>query len=147
MHRLAKAQQKLGLTPIILSTDLEKPNFHITKFDGLFIINLRNSGTLANMNPLFNPIPFLRKNKDDYDIIHVHSYIHFSSIITVLWCYFNKKKCVLTLHGGVKTKDYQAKTVKEHLLVNFKNYVFDKIIGRFTLTLPTAVISVSKQDL
>ena len=99
------------------------------------------------MNPSLIQFRFCVKIKDDYDIIHVHSYIHFSSIITVLWCYFNKKKCILTLHGGVKTKDYQAKTIKEHLLVNFKNYVFDKIIGRFTLTLPTAVISVSKQDL
>ena len=116
-------------------------------YDGIDIINLKNYGEFANLNPVFNPIPFLNANKNNYDIIHVHSYIHFSTILTVLWCFLNRKKCVLTLHGGVKTMDYQAKTFKELILVIFKNYIFDRTIGKLTVSLPSALISVSKQDL
>ncbi len=125
---------------------ISKKNEYISS-DGIKIISKTYFGNLFGINPMLNILPFLNKHYMDYDIIHAHSYIFFSSIQAALFRKIRKFPLVLQLHGGIQTDAFYSTTLFENLQLLFKKIVFDPVIGRFTLTTPDSLVSVSYSDL
>jgi len=153
-----------------LAINLEKNNVHIDMLtstlskegpifekigENINVIKLKtyffpdNNNFLRVKNPLFLILGFLKKNSKRYDLIHVHSYIYFSTIQTFIYkLIFNRKiPLILHLHGGIQTEEYKASTIMEKILLSFKRYIFDILTGKFIIKKANALISVSKDDI
>ena len=81
-----------------------------------------NDNLLKFKNPVFNVLSYLLKYGKQYDLIHVHSYIYFSTMQTFIYkLLFGKKiPLVLHLHGGIQTEEFEATTKLERILLLFK---------------------------
>ena len=108
-----------------------------------------NDNFLKMKNPIFDTLSFLIKYGKNYDIIHVHSYIYFSTIQTFLYkILFGKKiPLILHLHGILEGHTSQTTSKSEKLLFLFKKYYYDLTFGRIMFKKADAIISVSKEDL
>ena len=108
-----------------------------------------NDNFLKMKNPVFDTISFLLKYGKNYDIIHVHSYIYFSTIQTFLYKIFFRRKTplILHLHGILEGHASQTTNPIEKLLFLFKKYFYDLTIGKIMFKKADAIISVSKEDL
>ncbi|MFW6311734.1 MAG: glycosyltransferase family 4 protein, partial [Nanoarchaeota archaeon] len=108
-----------------------------------------NDNFIKLKNPVFNVLFYLIKYGKSYDLIHVHSYIYFSTIQTFIYkLLFNQEiPIVLHLHGGIQTENYQVTNFIERVLLIFKKYFFDLKVGKMMLARCDALISVSKSDL
>jgi len=108
-----------------------------------------NDNILRVKNPLFFIMKNLKKNAKNYDLIHVHSYIYFSTMqVFIFKLLFNRKiPIILHLHGGIQTEKFIASTKMERILLLFKKYFFDIIMGKFMFNPADALISVSKDDI
>jgi len=115
--------------------------------DGVKIISKTYFGNIFGINPLFDIIPFLNKHYRNYDIIHTHSYIFFSSIQAALFRKIHRFPLVLQLHGGIQTDAFYTSNFFENLQLLFKKLVFDPVLGRLILTIPDSLVSVSNLDL
>ncbi len=115
--------------------------------NGIKIINKTYFGNFLGINPVFNILPFLNKHYRDYDIIHSHSYIFFSTAQAAIMRIMYKFPLILHLHGGVQTDYSYTTTYSEKLQTLFKKYFFDKSIGKIILKIPDSLISVSQFDL
>jgi len=102
---------------------------------------------LWGKNPIVNIYSYLKKVIPKYDIIHAHSYIFFTTLQCALLHRFKKFPFVLHIHGGVSTPPSQSSSIAEMIQVNFKNLIFDNVIGRYTIKSADAIISVSNKDL
>jgi len=125
---------------------ISKKNDYIDS-DGVKIISKTYFGNLFGINPMLNILPFLSKHYIDYDIIHAHSYIFFSSIQAALFRKIRKFPLVLQLHGGIQTDAFYTSNLFENLQLLFKKIIFDPVFGRFTLKIPDSLVSVSNIDL
>lgn len=92
-----------------------------------------------------NPVTYIGNAllKGDYDIVHAHSYIFFTSNQAALFKKIKKYPLFMHLHGGV---DVAGGTVSPFRLW-FKNRIYDRIIGKFTLDAADRIASVSKKDI
>ena len=115
--------------------------------NGIKIINKTYFGNFLGINPVFNILPFLNKHFGDYDIIHSHSYIFFSTAQAAIMRMMYKFPLILHLHGGAQTDYSYTTTYSEKLQTIFKKYLFDKSIGKLILKIPDSLISVSQFDL
>ncbi|MGQ4876307.1 MAG: glycosyltransferase family 4 protein [Promethearchaeia archaeon] len=108
-----------------------------------------NDNLLKLKYPIFNVLSYLLKYGKNYDLIHVHSYIYFSTIQTFIYkLLFNRKiPIILHLHGGIQTSEFQSTSKTEKILLLIKRYFFDLIIGKILINKANAIISVSKEDL
>jgi len=108
-----------------------------------------NDNFLKMKNPIFNTLIYLLKYGKSYDIIHVHSYIYFSTIQTFIYKLFFGRKIpvILHLHGILEDHANQTVNFKEKLLFLFKKYIYDLVIGKKMLKAADAIISVNKDDL
>ncbi|MHA1294347.1 MAG: glycosyltransferase family 4 protein [Promethearchaeota archaeon] len=108
-----------------------------------------NNNFLRIKNPIFNTLSFLLKYGKNYDLIHVHSYIYFSTMQTVLYKKIFGKKIplILHLHGGIQTSNFESTSIIEKIMLIFKKYSFDLTIGKIMMYAADAIISVSKDDL
>ena len=57
-----------------------------------------NDNALKMKNPIFNVLTYLLRYGNRYDVIHVHSYIYFSTLQTFLYKILFGKKIPLVLH-------------------------------------------------
>jgi len=108
-----------------------------------------NKNILRIKNPLFDVLSYLIKYRKNYDLIHVHSYIYFSTMQTLFLKKLvrNNLPVILHLHGGIQTSDFQGSNLMEKLMLLFKKYVFDLTIGKMVISSSNALISVAKDDL
>ncbi|MEJ2251811.1 MAG: glycosyltransferase family 4 protein [Candidatus Lokiarchaeota archaeon] len=102
---------------------------------------------LWGVNPLVNITPFLKKYYKNYDLIHAHSYIFFTSFQIALLRKLRKFPFILHLHGGIKTPSSMSYNFQEYTQLTLKNLIFDKTIGKFTIKNADTIISVSKRDI
>jgi glycosyltransferase involved in cell wall biosynthesis len=114
---------------------------------GSNVTYLKLLGDLWGKNPVFFLLPYIWRHRARIDLIHAHSYIHFSTMQAVLAGWLLGIPVVVTLHGGVTTKSFVTKSIGEKLQLLVKNLVFDRLLGRLTIQLPDALISVSRSDL
>ncbi len=132
----------------ILTSDIFKRNLKFEKLENIIKVYYKKCfHNLWEKNPIVNVIPFLLKNYKNYDIIDIHSYIFFTSFEAALLRKLFKVPLVLHVHGGVQTPTFISSNFRMELQILFKNYIFDKIFGKFVSKSADAVISVSDQDL
>ena len=148
--------EKLNIEVDMLTSTLSKKGPFIEKIGkNINVLKLKtyafsdNNNFLRVKNPLFFIFKQLKKYANNYDLIHVHSYIYFSTIQTFVYkLIFNRKiPLILHLHGGVQTEEYKTSTTMEKVLLLLKKYVFDFLTGKFILKKANALISVSKEDI
>ncbi len=108
-----------------------------------------NDNFLKMKNPIFNTLTYLLRYGKNYDIIHVHSYIYFSTIQTFFYklIFGRKVPLILHLHGILEDHTTQTTNTLEKILFLFKKYFYDLTVGKLMLKLADAIISVSKEDL
>ncbi len=96
-----------------------------------------------NINPFSYLFPALKKlSRDDYQLVHVHSSIYFSSWQAILAKKWNKIPLLLQLHGGVGLPD-----VGTSFIQSFVKKTFDQIIMKRLLKGSDWIGSVSRPDL
>ena len=145
---LAINLKKKNIDSEILTSDILKRHVKIDFLDGsIKIIYKKNYHSLWGMNPLVNTYSFLKKKFQNYDVIHVHSYLFLTSFQSALFRKIRKFPFILHLHGGIQTPQNLSSNLIEKLQLGFKNIFFDKWIGSFTIKTADALISVSKTDL
>jgi glycosyltransferase involved in cell wall biosynthesis len=136
------------LSTDILTSDIFRQNQNQHYLNGkIKVIYKKFIHNLWGVNPLVNIVPFLKNNYKKYDLIHTHSYIFFTSFQVALLRKLRKFPFILHLHGGIETPSSLAYNRQERLQLIFKNLIFDKTIGRFTVKNADAIISVSQHDL
>lgn len=141
-------KRKKNIDSEILTSDILKRNVKIDFLDGsIKVIYKKNYYRLWGMNPLVNIYSFLKKNFQNYDVIHVHSYLFLTSFQSALFRKIRKFPFILHIHGGIRTPQNLSSCLIEKLQLGFKNMFFDKSIGSFTIKTADALISVSKKDL
>lgn len=132
----------------ILTSDILKRGIKSDYLDdSIKVIYRKNYYNLWGKNPLVNIYSFLKKKFQEYDLIHVHSYIFFTSFQSALFRKLRKFPYILHIHGGVQTQKSLTSSVIDNFLLNFKNMFFDRWIGSFTIKTADAIISVCKKDL
>ena len=141
-------KKKKSFDSEILTSDILKRNVKIDFLDGsIKVIYKKNYYSLWGINPLVNIYSFLKKEFQNYDVIHVHSYLFLTSFQSALFRKLRKFPFILHIHGGVQTPQNLSSSLIEKLQLGFKNMFFDKWIGSFTIKTADALISVSKKDL
>jgi len=82
-------------------------------------------------------ITALRKNSNNFDIIHVHSTRHFQDLISYFVLSFLKKPYIMTCHGTIIPMG-KAKTLKK---------IFDFIVGRKILQKASVIVAISPNQI
>jgi len=117
--------------------------FNKTEYpDNLYVHVLRAYGVIWNMNPVANDLSKLLR--EDFDIVHVHSYIFFMSNMAALARVFKNFKYVLHFHGGL---NYSEARNFYPWRVWAKENIYDKTLGWFTVKMADRVLSVAKSDI
>lgn len=139
MFKIAKAQHKKGLKPIILSGNY--------MFDNELREKLPNV-EFKILNSYFNKLGFsimpglwrvLNNELSDIDIVHMHTFRTFQNVLIYFFCRYKKIPYVIDAHGAVP---YYSEKV---LLKKF----FDLVLGRRILNNASALIGeteVGKQE-
>jgi len=118
-------------------------NFNKIKYPKkLHVHVLRTYAVVWNMNPITNVISKLVQ--ENFDIIHVHSYIFFTSNMTAFVRIFKKFKYILHFHGGLS---YSKDKMFHPCRIWIKENVYDKTLGWFTVKMADKVLSVAKSDI
>ncbi len=120
-------------------------NFNnLNSANGINLHPLHTYATVWNMNPLADV--FSKLLWENFDIIHVHSYIFFLSNMAALASFLKKgSRYVLHFHGGL---DFSEDIKEAHPgRIWAKEHVYDKTLGYFTTKLADKVLSVSKKDI
>jgi glycosyltransferase involved in cell wall biosynthesis len=118
-------------------------NFNEVKYpDNLHVHVLRAYGVVWDMNPLANV--FTRLLREDFDIVHVHSYIFFMSNMAALARIFRDFRYVLHFHGGL---NYSEAKMFYPWRVWAKENIYDRLPGLFTVKMADEVLSVAKSDI
>jgi glycosyltransferase involved in cell wall biosynthesis len=108
---------------------------------GMQLHYLKNHGLLWGMNPLSNP--FFKLIEEDFDIVHIHSYVFLMSNEAALARSLRNFSCILQFHGGLNTQGMQIS--KNRLWI--KNNLFDRTIGLFTVRRADKVLSIAMADM
>ncbi len=109
--------------------------------DNVKIHLLKTYAIILGMNPIVNlASPLMR---EDFDIIHVHSYAFIVSNVVALLKRFKNLRYVLQFHGGLQ---YYWRGISPLKLI-FKEAIYDPYIGAYTVTRADKVLSVSKSDI
>jgi|SRR5271157_4868852 len=140
--------EEYGIKCEILTTDLKNPSTHQGYLEREVKINfIKNYGSLWGINPIFNILPFLKKNAQNFDIIHAHAYPYFSTMQAIIYSKIIGKPTILTLHGVGETYSSRDLPLKQKVQYFFKKYIFDRVFGKIVVSLADTVASVSKLDL
>ena len=132
----------------ILTSDYFRFNIDKKEINkNLNVIYKRYYYNIWSKNPLVNVYSYLKKNYKNYDIIHAHSYIFFTSFQCALLRKFKRFNYFLHLHGGIQTYPYMRANIFEYFQLLMKKAIFDKYIGKFTIENADSIISVSQKDL
>ena len=103
---------------------------------------LRTYSMLWDMNPIANVLPILLR--EDFDVVHVHSYIFYMSNSTAAARLLKDFRYVLNFHGGISHSAIQDSCSRRLWI---KDNVYDRTLGRATVALADKVLSVSKADI
>lgn len=112
--------------------------------DGIKLHPLRTYGTVWNMNPVADV--FSQLMRQDYDIVHVHSYIFFMSNMAALARLFKRNtRYVLHFHGGLDFTDDLRQAHPGRIWA--KERIYDRTLGYFTTRMADSLLSVAKNDI
>lgn len=133
----------------ILTSDLLKKT-HTTEYLRDYNINIYYKRFFFNLwgkNPIVFIYNFLRKNLSNYDIIHTHAYVFFTSIQCALLKKIHNFPLITHLHGGFEEYLHYSTSTYEKFQLIFKEKIFDPYIGKLPIEFADAIISVSNKDI
>ncbi|MHA1860319.1 MAG: glycosyltransferase family 4 protein [Candidatus Asgardarchaeia archaeon] len=147
---LSKKLSELGhkvdvLTSRILPKSLRKTRLN----ENLSVFRVFTLTNLWDVNPLTFNFPWVLWNSDFYDVIHIHSYLYFTSFQTALAkiyrAFINTKTppILLQFHGGIGMPEYIGISAYKKA---FKR-LYDKLMGKLTVYASDALITMSKIEM
>lgn len=109
--------------------------------EGIDVVRIISHGLGWNISSLSFVIPALAKRVDNYDIIHLHSYLFLISNQTGFLRLVKPFPLYLHLHGGTDIPPVGG------FKPLFKRYLYDPLIGTFMLRVSDTILSISKNDI
>lgn len=143
-HELSRHLAKKGHEVHVITSRLYKDTAKDETTNGFEVHRYPCLGTVWGVNPLTLILHSLSKWKAD--VIHVHSYIFFTSNQAVLMAKLSGVPVLLHLHGGI-TSIPPATDLLTRIRFHLKNAFYDATLGKWTVRAAHAVASVSKQDI
>ena len=116
------------------------PNLRVRRF--------LTMGNIWGINPLALMFPSLLADLDDFDVVHVHSYLYFTSNQTILAkiyrSYINMENppIILQIHGGIGVPKYMK--IKPYKM--FGKRFYDLIFGKLTLIASDFIVTMSELE-
>lgn len=144
-YHLSKELVKLGHDVELFTSRLNQKTPITSMVDGIQVRRFYTPTVVWNINPL--TLMLHRLLKADYDIIHVHSYLYFSSnqamLAKILRSILRRKTpLVLHLHSGLGNPRHVTLSPHKHVLKK----VYDAIIGNLMMLTANRIFSSSSAD-
>ncbi|MFX1562470.1 MAG: glycosyltransferase family 4 protein [Promethearchaeota archaeon] len=144
-YNLSKELVKLGHEVDVFTSRINKKTPLTSNFDGIKIKRFYTPTVIWNINPL--SIMLHRLLKADYDIVHVHSYLYFSSnqaiLAKILRSILRRRTpIILHLHGGIGSPSNLL--LKPYKRVLKKAY--DATIGKLMMLAADGIFASSYAD-
>lgn len=141
-YNLSRHLAARGHDVTIYTTKLRNSDPSIEKKNGVTIHRFYAPKVVWNINPVALMIHKLLKC--NFDVVHVHSHLYFSSIQAAISRRIRRKPpMVIHLHGGVGPPP----TLKLGTIKLLAKTLFDKTFARFTLNSADIILSISQHDL
>ncbi|MGQ4876698.1 MAG: glycosyltransferase, partial [Promethearchaeia archaeon] len=126
---------------VILTSDIFRKNLKTDIIDGpVKVVYKKFYLNLLGKNPIVNVFNYIKKHYREFDIIHAHSYIFFTSFQASMLRKMLKFPLVLHIHGGAQTFSMLKSSLIERIQLLSKQYIFDKFIGKFIIEGSDAII-------
>lgn len=144
-YNLSKELVRLGHDVQVFASRLKSTTPLTEEFNGLKVRRFPSLGFVWNVNPISILLHSLITAK--FDIVHVHSYLYFSSNQAVLAkiiraCFRRKTPLVLHLHGGLGIPPYMRhQPVKRRL-----KQIYDSTIGKLMMLGADQILSACVSD-
>lgn len=141
-YNLSRHLAAKGHDVAIYTTKLRNSDPSMAKENGVTIYRFFAPKVVWNINPVALMIHKLLRC--DFDVVHVHSHLYFSSIQAAISRRIRRKPpMIIHLHGGVGPPP----TLKLGTIKLLAKTLFDKTIARFTLNSADIILSISQHDL
>ncbi len=140
--QLSERLAERGHEVTLLTSNFDKQVFY-EEVNRVKIYRYKCINNLWNVNPLTIILPKLLREGGNYDVVHAHGHIFFTSNQVALAKIFKKYKYVLHLHGGIIPESNSSG--EKRFLV--KKWFYDPTIGYFTVKTADIIASVSKRDI
>jgi glycosyltransferase involved in cell wall biosynthesis len=144
-YNLSKELVRLGHNVEVFASRLKSTTPITEEFNGLKVRRFPSLGFVWNVNPISILLHSLINAK--FDIVHVHSYLYFSSNQAVLAkiiraCFRRKTPLVLHLHGGLGIPPYMRQQPIKRILKK----VYDSTIGKLMMLGADQILSACVSD-
>ena len=134
--QISKRLKKMGHSITIFTSDSSRSGRIIKKFENIEGLKVFRFTTIFSFGDFGKFWPgFVKKLiKEDFDIVHVHSYRHFHTILAGFICKMKNKPCILTTHSPfhpLHTRNLLSKTfviTYDYFLKFFVDKFFSKVI-------------------
>lgn len=148
MFKIAKAQKKAGLSPIILSGDYKFDYELADNLPGVEFIICKSFFDKLGFSLMPSMIWKLFLLRKDIDVVHMHVYRTFQNVILYIFCKIYSIPYVMDAHGAVpyhKNKNLLKKVfdliIGKKILRDAKHLVAETIVGRdeYTSLMPSLI--------
>lgn len=140
---LSKSLQDLGHEPTIYTSKYPSNTPVYEKYEGIPIIRFRTWWFALQINPMGFFWKALDRHLNEFDLVHVHSYIFFlSNQVAMLRKFMRKFPFILHLHGGLGYIPPALMGIKAYAMKVF----YDSTIGPFTIRAADKIISCCEMD-
>jgi glycosyltransferase involved in cell wall biosynthesis len=134
--QISKRLRKMGYSITIFTSDSSRSGRIIKRFENIEGLKVFRFTTIFSFGDFGKFWPgFVKKLiKEDFDIVHVHSYRHFHTILAGFICKMKNKPCILTTHSPfhpLHTRNLISKTfviAYDYFLKFFVDKFFSKVI-------------------
>ncbi len=140
--QLSERLAEKGHDVTLVTSNFDKQVFY-EEVKGVKIYRYKCINNVWNVNPLTIILPRLLRYGDEYDIVHAHGHIFFTSNQVAFARKIKKFKYVLHLHGGI-IPEMNSEREKRFLI---KKWLYDPTLGMFTVKAADIIASVSKRDI
>jgi glycosyltransferase involved in cell wall biosynthesis len=134
--QISKRLRKIGHSVTIFTSDSSRSGRIIKRFEKIESLRVFRFTTIFSFGDFGKFWPgFVKKLiKEDFDILHVHSYRHFHTILAGFICKIKNKPCILTTHSPfhpLHTRNLLSKIFVisyDYFLKFFVDKIFSKVI-------------------
>jgi len=120
MYKIVKAQNKAGLSPIILSGDYKFDHGLAKKLEGVDFIICKSFFDKLGFSIMPSMVWKLIKISKDIDVVHMHVFRTFQNVILYFFCKIYSIPYVMDAHGAVPYHENKR----------FLKKIFDFVIGK-----------------
>tara|TARA_B100001769_G_scaffold46547_2_gene33096 strand:- start:149 stop:1291 length:1143 start_codon:yes stop_codon:yes gene_type:complete len=120
MYKIVKAQNKAGLSPIILSGDYKFDHGLAKKLEGVDFIICKSFFDKLGFSIMPSMVWKLIKVSKDIDVVHMHVFRTFQNVILYFFCKIYSIPYVMDAHGAVPYHENKR----------FLKKIFDFVIGK-----------------